>query len=130
MEKMHKSLVPMRQNYADSAKTILTTYSSYKLKNVEDTIWNDFTDVQFPNSSTSGIFHDALTAGVIRQSSNYIYATKMLHWLVEAKMNRRFVALRGYEPLRSTGQYRRFATSPEILMQYHTMIERMLKELP
>jgi hypothetical protein len=67
---------------------------------------------------------------VIRQSSHFKLSSKLLKWLVEEKTNTEFVAHRGYDPLRSNGTYRRYASSPITLMQYHTMIERMLKELP
>lgn len=130
MTQLNDNSVPMRQRYVDSTQTILTSYANYRMKDPEDSIWNTFVDIQFPNSATSGVFNDVLTAGVIRQSAHYQLSSKLLNWMVEEKTNNEFVANRGYDPLRSNGNYRRFSSSPVILMQYHTMIERMLKQLP
>ncbi|GAB5416503.1 MAG: hypothetical protein Crog4KO_09110 [Crocinitomicaceae bacterium] len=129
MSNLKESEVPMKAWYIDSSQAILTTYSTYKNRAPEDSIWNVFSKLQYPNSATSGVFHDVLSAGVVRQSSNYLLSIELLEWMTKFQTNKKLVRNRGYAPLRSNGEYRRFATSPIVLMQYHTMIERMLKEL-
>jgi len=130
MQDLHKHAIPMTPWYQDSANAVLTTYATYKLHNPEDSLWNAFTEVQFPNSATSGVFYDVLSAGIVQQTAHFKMATRLLNWLMEKRNNRSFVAYRGFEPIVSDGEYRRFATAPISLMQYHTMIERMFKELP
>lgn len=129
LKKLNKVVLPMKAWARDSSNAILTTYSEYKSIASKDSLWFDFTELHFPNSATSGVFYDALTAGVIRQSSHYSTASKLLEWMTSPEINKRLNANRNYEPIRSTGNYRRFSTTPDALMQYHTMIERMLREL-
>ncbi len=129
MSNLKENEVPMKPWYVDSSQAILTTYSTYKSREPEDSIWNKYSNVHYPNSATSGVFHDVLSAGIIRQSSNYLLSLELLEWMTESNTNKQLVQNRGYTPFRSNGEYRRFATSPVVLMQYHTMIERMLKEL-
>ena len=129
LKKLDENTVPMKAWFRDSSNAILTTYSDYKALEPEDSLWTNFTELQFPNSSTSGVFYDVLTAGVIQQSSHFKTATNLLEWLTTPEINKKLTANRGYEPIRSAGNYRRFATPADLLMQYHTMIERMLKEI-
>lgn len=129
IEKLHANILPTQSWYVDSSNAILTTYSDYKMKSPEDTLWNNYTEVHFPNSGTSGVFHDVLTCGVIQQSSHFKKATEFLEWLTTPEVNERFTANRGYEPIRETGEYRRFTTPAVDLLQYHTWIERMLSEI-
>lgn len=129
LEQLHTNVVPMKRWMADSSHAFLTTYSDYRMKTPEDSLWNKFTEVQFPNSATSGVFHDVLSAGIIQQSSHFATATKLLEWLTSPEINKRLTANRGYDSIYSNGEYRRFTTPSEALMQYHTMIERMLKEI-
>jgi len=126
---LDENTVPMKSWFRDSSNAILTTYSAYRTIAPKDSLWNQFTELQFPNSSTSGVFFDVLTAGVIQQSSHFKTATSLLEWMTTPEINKRFTANRGYEPILSKGKYRRFATPSNTLMQYHTMIERMLKEI-
>ncbi len=128
LEQLHENMVPMKAWMVDSSSAVLTTYSNYR-QSSEDTLWNHFTEVQFPNSATSGVFHDVMTAGVIQQSSHFTLATKLLVWMTTPDVNKRLNANRGYDPIRATGEYRKFGTPANALMQYHTMIERMLKEI-
>lgn len=129
VEKLHEKALEMNIWNADSAKTILATYSDYKMKSPDDSIWYNFTNIQFPNSTTSGVFYDALTAGIIRQSSNYQLSTELLQWIVSQKINQRFTKNRGYDSIYNNGKYRPFKSPIDALMQYHTMIERMLEEV-
>lgn len=129
LKMLDENTVPMKAWYKDSSDAILTTYSDFKAVDSKDSLWNNFTEVQFPNSSTSGVFYDVLTAGVIQQSSHFKTATKLLEWMTSPEINKRLTANRGYEPIQSTGHYRRFSTPSDALMQYHTMIERMLEEI-
>ncbi|MCR9171770.1 MAG: hypothetical protein NXI10_04710 [bacterium] len=129
LEKLHENALEMNPWMKDSSDAILTTYSDFKSLNPEDSLWNDFTELRFPNSATSGVFYDVLTAGIIQQSSHFSFATEFLEWLTSSQMNQRFTANHNYEPIRSSGKYRRFSTPPHVLMQYHTMIERMFEEI-
>jgi len=129
IEELKASSLPKKAWYADTAAAILTTYSEYRNRDENDTIWSVFTNVQFTNRFTSGVFHDKVTAGIIAQSSHYLLSTQFIKWLVKDEINKQFTANRGYEPLRSSGEYRIYATPPEKLFQYHTMIDRMLDEM-
>jgi len=129
VQKLHEKSMEMNLWNADSAQTILTMYSDYKMKKPEDSVWNHFTNVQFPNSATSGVFYDVLTAGIIRQSSNYQLSTELLKWVTSQKINPRFAKNRGYNSIYDSSEYRRFKSPADVLMQYHTMIERMLSEV-
>lgn len=129
IEKLKATAVPKKRFYRDSADAILTSYSNYKGNISQDSTWMDFSQVQFPNISTSGIFCDKLTIGIIRQNSHYSMAEKFVAWILEPHINQKFTSFRGYNPAQPTVEYRCYPTPPQILMQYHTMIERMLKEM-
>ncbi|XOV67017.1 MAG: hypothetical protein ACFHU9_15435 [Fluviicola sp.] len=126
---LHEKTLQMDPWYKDSAKAILTSYSDFRSVQSSDSLWNNFTELHFPNSATSGVFYDVLSAGIIQQSSHYHKATALLEWITTPEINSRFAGNRHYDPIRPSGKYRPFTTSVNDLMQYHTMIERMLKEI-
>jgi hypothetical protein len=123
-----KNSVPLT-NAIDSIDAILTTQSHYRQQSDQDSIWNHFNTLNYPNSNSSGVFYDVLAGGIVRQSSNYTHAKELLNWLLKPETNRRFNEFRGFDPIRPTGSYRPYPSPSGQLMQYHTMILRMLEEL-
>lgn len=129
IKELKSTSIPKKSWYADSTEAILTSYSLYRTWPESDTVWAEFSDIHFPNNATSGVFHDVLTAGIIRQSSHYSIGTKFLKWMLTPEINKEFNANRGYEPVQTSNEFRVYTTPPEVLLQYHTMIERMLDEM-
>lgn len=123
-----KSVQPNAFN-RDSASVLLCAYSQYANRSPEDSLWNDFTKVHYPNSKTSGVFYDLVSLGIVDQSSHYDLSIQFLNWISQKSTNKKFNELRGYFPHSDHPQFSIYARSPTRLMQYHTMIERMLKEL-
>lgn len=128
IENIVKREVPDRKYLNDSVTVILTTQSRFRQQS-EDSTWSDFGTVHYPNSSTSGTFHDVLTFGIVAQSSHYELALELLDWLTDRGNNARFNKLRDYDSFRNTPNYTPYRGNPEELLQYHTMIERMLRKL-
>lgn len=129
IEKIAQLAVPFNRNAADSAQAILTTYSSFRNRDPKDSTWQKSHTISYPNASTSGVFNDQMTIGIIKQSSNYTQAVAFVQWLMEGKVNRKFNGFRNYQPLRAKRSYKLFDADTKKLMQYHTMIDRMLIQL-
>lgn len=129
IEKIAKLSVPPNSAAADSAQAILTTLSNFRNREAKDSTWRKYHTINYPNATTSGVFNDQMTIGIIKQASNYSQARAFIQWLIEGKVNRKFTEFRNYQALRAKRNYRLFDADTKKLMQYHTMIDRMLLQL-
>lgn len=128
IEKIKKTGMTYSPHAADSALAVFTTLSDYQLHKSDSTM-KRFTEISYPNRSTSGVFHDLLTFGIIEQSSNYNSSKKLLEWLSDPAVNKKFTKSRGYQSLTSNREYAIYSVDPDKLTQYHLMILRMIEEL-
>lgn len=128
IESIVKRQVPDRAYRSDSITAILTAQSLYR-QTKSDSSWKNFNTINYPNSSTSGTFHDVLTVGIVIQSGHYELSLKLINWLTASERNRKFNALRGYDSFYPNNRYTPYRDNPEVLLQYHTMIERMLGKM-
>ena len=125
---LDKSIEP--KNYkGDSVDVILCSYSQYLNRSPKDSLWNDYSKIHFPNSKTSGVFYDLISIGIVDQSSHYDLSVQFLNWINQKSMNKEFNKRRGYLSYYDHPQFSIYVRNPTKLMQYHVMMERMLKEL-
>lgn len=123
-----KTEVPFNNRINDSVSALLTTQSEYR-RNLNDSTFIKFTTVHHPNSMTSGVFHDILTLGIVKQGSHHEICLELLDWIMKPENNKRFNSFRHYDSFLENDEYQRYSGSPTALIQYHTMIERILGQL-
>ena len=127
IEKIKKTGMKFSPQAGDSAVAIFTTLSQYQMHR-KDSILKKFTQISYPNRSTSGVFHDLLTFGIVEQTSNYQLSIQLLEWLSVPSVNRKFNKSREYQSLSSSREYSIYGVRPDKLTQYHLMILRMIAE--
>lgn len=126
MKKIKSGATPFNKKSVDSSDVILSTLSAYQKK--DDSLWTNFSNIHYLNSSTSGVFHDIVSIGIIDQSSNYHKSVEFIKWITLGPTNRKFNKNRNYTSLSSERDFNIYPENPEKLLQYHAIIERMLRE--
>ena len=115
---------------SSSIPVALTSYSSYSSNFKTDSILKKYSTVNYPNQRTSGTFYNLRTICIIDQAPNYSIAKKFIYHYTKPTENRQLNEHLNTIPVAEyTAQFDRFKINSTELVQYYSMIQRILNKV-
>lgn len=133
MESVFKNELPIKELNtinAQSTPVILTTFENYLSNFKGDSILSRYSDLSFPNSSSSGTFYNMRTACIIAQAEHFGAASTFLNFYLLPQNNRRLNDELKTLPINDSGRdILLYRVNSDELMQYYSMFKRILNRL-
>ena len=124
------SLEGLDSNNVQSAPVLLTTFENYLRNFKGDSTLSTYTNLSFPNSSSSGTFYNMRTACIIGQAQHFAAATSFLNFYLLPQNNRRLNGkLKTMSVTNTDRDILLYQVNSEELMQYYLMFKRILSRL-
>ena len=115
---------------AKSAPVILTTFEDYMSNFKSDSILSKYTELTFPNSTSSGTFYNLRTLSIIGQAQHFTTATSFANYYLSPSNNERLNNRLNTLPIIGNNQdIKLYNISHRELMQYYLMFKRILSRL-
>lgn len=86
-------------------------------------------DIFIPNQRVSGAFYDIASMEIAKQTDDYQLSQDFIEYCIQPGMNKQLCDSLNLISIEGTNEYRLFTQSPEQLIQYYGIIQRMLKNL-
>ena len=83
----------------------------------------------FPGQRISGTMYNLITAGIIHQTANYKTTLSLISFIVEPSNNSKFCSQTGVINLSNPDNIRLYRENQKKLLQYYSMIERILDKI-
>ena len=83
----------------------------------------------FPGRKMSGVVYNVISASIVQQSPNFLKAISFLEFYRKENANKQLNKRLQCIPISNPDGIRLYRTKPEELVQYHSMVDRMLKKL-
>lgn len=116
-----------RQNYLTRSTSLLTNYSSYVTLNKRDSSLQHINSVHFPDQSKAGMYYNVRTFAIVDQAERYKQAKSLIAFYTKEANNQRLCNALHIFGIHNNLKLRK--ESPDGLLQYYSMIERMLNRL-
>jgi ABC-type thiamine transport system substrate-binding protein len=110
-------------------EVILTTYSDFKRNNFTDNRFKNKSSF-FPNSNGKGTLFNVRSISLVNQAQNYVNAKEFIFFYTKPKrnieLNKEFHTMSVFSNQKECNYY---TISPEKLIPYYGMVDRVLKKL-